>query len=252
MTLHIIGIDCAAQAVNIGLALGAHQQGRTAVLDAVGSLSEARLVECLCDWVSDKKRVLIAIDAPLGWPAAMAAQLHLHVAGAALNTDPHSMFRRHTDRFIATHLKKQPLDVGANLIARAAHRALWLLEELRQKLGRPIPLAWKWPETEAVTAIEVYPGALLAVLGMKDVRYKGPQRGRAALLAARRQIVDRLGEDLYVEPVSQALVESDHLLDAALCVLAGADFAMQRAAPPPPGLPVQQEGWIWSRSLPTA
>lgn len=42
-------------------------------MDAVGGLTEARLVECLCDWISGKKPVLIAIDAPLGWPAAMAA-----------------------------------------------------------------------------------------------------------------------------------------------------------------------------------
>lgn len=250
--LHIIGIDCAAQAKHIGLALGRHEGAHTRIIDVAARQGEAALLARLEAWIRAAPEVLLAIDAPLGWPAALGEQLAGHRAGEALAASAHDLFRRQTDAFIASTLKKQPLDVGANLIARAAHTALRLLEALRQRLDRPIPLAWAWPAAEAVSAIEVYPGAALTALGLKGVRYKGQRAGQGeALIEGRRRIVDCLEGQLQLGDVRPELIASDHVLDAALCVLAGEDFVLGRAMPPPEGVPVCKEGWIWSRPLPS-
>ena len=190
----------------------------------------------------------MAIDAPLGWPAALGERLAQHRAGDALGVQAHRLFRRSTDEFIARTLKKQPLDVGANLIARAAHTALRLLGKLRGRLDAPIPLAWRWPAADKTAAIEVYPGALLAVLGLKGVRYKGA--ADADLVDGRRHIARRLGDCLALPGDGGDLVQNDHLLDAALCVLAGEDFVLRRALAPRDELPFLKEGWIWCRPLP--
>jgi hypothetical protein len=69
------------------------------------------------------------------------------------------MFRRMTDDEIHRRLRKRPLEVGANLIARTAHSALKLLGEIRERTGLAIPLAWAPVEALPYRAIEVYPAA---------------------------------------------------------------------------------------------
>jgi hypothetical protein len=63
---------------------------------------------------------LDAIDAPLGWPKPLAETLIDHRAGMPIETPANAMFRRTTDLFIQRKLKKTPLDVGADRIARTA------------------------------------------------------------------------------------------------------------------------------------
>jgi hypothetical protein len=63
---------------------------------------------------------LDAIDAPLGWPKPLAETLIDHRAGLPIETPANAMFRRTTDLFIQRKLKKTPLDVGADRIARTA------------------------------------------------------------------------------------------------------------------------------------
>ena len=54
-----------------------------------------------------------------------------------------NLFRRETDREIKRRLGRQPLDVGADRIARTGHRALEILSKLADSLKlREILLAW--------------------------------------------------------------------------------------------------------------
>jgi hypothetical protein len=56
-------------------------------------------------------------------------------------TAANAMFRRTTDLFIQQKLKKTPLDVGADRIARTAYAALAILGTLRVELG--MPFRWR-------------------------------------------------------------------------------------------------------------
>ena len=95
--------------------------------------------------------VLIALDAPLGWPQALAETLPAHFAGKAPRSKANKMFRRRTDEVVQEKLKKQPLDVGADKIARATHAALQFLGSIREATGLAVPLAWS-PASRRVSA----------------------------------------------------------------------------------------------------
>jgi predicted RNase H-like nuclease len=237
----IIGIDCAVQDGNVGLAVG-HFDGHQAWLRDALQGSPQHIARRVCDWIAGSAPTLIALDAPLGWPSAFGQTLAVHQAGAPIQVEPDLMFRRLTDRVVRQEIGKQSLDVGADRIARTAHAALKLLQDLRQETGKPIPLAWK-PALEAeVCAIEVYPAATLkvhqiAVPGYKD---KDGQAQRRLLLGQLGQLI-RLPDDL------DAMVKSDDALDAAICVLAGADFLRGPVIEPTDVATAEKEGWIWVR-----
>lgn len=235
----IIGVDCACEPKNVGLALASHSEGRT-VVDEVKRGSRRELpAEVITEWISAREDpILLALDAPLGWPAPLGDTLAQHRAGDALEVDAHTLFRRETDRFVKQHLNQQSFDVGANLIARTAHAALELLGSLRRNLGRPIPLAWK-PDFKGVAAIEVYPAATLK---SHDIPFKGYKKARDVY----GSVQEALGERLRL-PSDAVLSESDHVLDAALCVLAAHDFLEGRALAPPNLARAQRESWIWVR-----
>jgi len=91
----------------------------------------------------------------------------------------------------------------------------------------------------------VYPAATLVARGASRFGYKKEETLRRALLAA-------LAPDLGVPlegPAAQAMLVREHSLDAALCVLAGADFIVGRAPRPADEFPdvTRDEGWIWVR-----
>jgi hypothetical protein len=61
----------------------------------------------IAGWVrTSHDPVLIAIDAPLGWPKQLALTLINNRAAMAIETPPNAMFRRTTDVFIQQKLKK--------------------------------------------------------------------------------------------------------------------------------------------------
>ena len=96
--------------------------------------------------------------------------------------------------------------------------------------GEPVPLAWSWPSTTRVSAIEVYPAATRIAHGAPA------GAGRVDGLASLRCSLDldRLSVDAR---------------DSLVCLVAAADFVLGRAIPPNA---VQQqilrEGWIWAAS----
>lgn len=244
----IIGVDCAADPNNVGLALGVLAQGATGQILAVEPARRDRdgdvwtqTASQIADWVRGASCSLIAMDAPLGWPLPLAKTLTLHEAGQAVGADAHMLFRRETDRFVRKMTGKQSLDVGADRIARAAHGALRLLARVRETLGEPIPLAWGPSDTTRVTAIEVYPAATLRQHGIPAGGYKG-----AANSSARAEIGGQLPRHgLHIDGQGIDTTSSDHLLDAVLCVLAGLDFLKNQAFPPDDASLARKEGWIW-------
>lgn len=237
----IIGIDCACADANVGLALGVSDATGCTVRHAGACPGERTLAEEIARHLHDAPRILLALDAPLGWPRAMGQLLAAHEAGAPLGIPANTMFRRETDRFIRVRLGKQSLDVGADRIARTTHAALGLLEDLRRRLGQPLPLAWT-PGYRGGAAIEVYPAALLIAYGIPTRGYKKPEA-----TAARGVILERL-QDLVRLPAQRTAMElSAHVLDAALCVLAGDDFLRGRCYEPEDGPLARQEGWAWVR-----
>ena len=152
------------------------------------------------------------------------------------------MFRRETDRFIKRRLGQQSLDVGADRIARTAHAALALLQEVRDVTAETIPLAWSPEFSTRVAAIEVYPAATLRAHRLRFAGYKKPDQ-----LRERREMVEALGM-LVTVPNSDLLVAQPDVLDAVVCLLAGVDFMSGRCMLPEQVAAARREGWIWARA----
>lgn len=243
----ILGIDVATQPRKLGLSRG-RLRGSTLTIDAVtrGADVDSPL-ETLASWVQGP--TLLALDAPLGWPDALGRSLSSHRAGQPMQAEPNHLFRRNTDRFVHATLGKLPLEVGADRIARTAEAALRLLGDLRTRLGAEVPLLWT-PTFDSIGAIEVYPAATLIARRIDAGGYKGTKDGA---LAARLRIAGRLASEARIEVPAEQLTASDDCLDAALCVLAGADFLAGRSIAPgaEQRKAVEIEGWIWFRRLET-
>lgn len=239
--MNIIGVDCATRDKKVGLACGRLSAGRVQVLDVrvgdrAGSVLEHLVKSCVRG-----EPTLLALDAPLGWPAALGAALAEHTAGSHIPVEPNSLFRRKTDACIKEKLGHQPLDVGADRIARTTHSALRILNELSKRLSTPIPLAWV-PQITGIAAIEVYPAATLAAYNIAARSYKKPTEE-----SAREAILQRLQKLITVQCSTDTLLQNADGLDAVVCVLAGADFLRGDAYPPDDYALAAKEGWIWSR-----
>ncbi len=219
MAITIVGIDCATVNEKTGLAL-AQYDGQAARIEevAVGSKKEP-VVETVAQWIAGQSAVLIALDAPLGWPAELGQALCGHEAGRYVPAEADVLFRRTTDKEIKRRLGKQPLDVGADRIARTALAALKLLQGLRERTGEAIPLAWN-PAVTSPCAIEVYPAATLAAHGVEAPGYKGKE-GRAG----RRAVLRFLAKQVVLPDDAALSEQEDHALDAVLCVLAGVELS---------------------------
>lgn len=252
MVTTIIGVDCSTDDRKVGLARG-HFDERCAHIEDLPERSEGKPVDIIADWIIQYKNtpILLALDAPLGWPSSLAEVLRCHRAGEPLSAvEADQMFRRRTDKVVAEKVKKRSLDVGADRIARTAYAALDLLDRLRLETKQDIPLAWKLPLDSRTYAIEVYPAATLRMHGLPDKGYKGKGDEH---LAERDSILRGMGKESIELPQSrrqrQLLKGYDHALDAVVCVLAGVDFLQRKAIRPEDvGVPLslaQKESWIW-------
>ncbi|MBD3222430.1 DUF429 domain-containing protein [bacterium] len=242
----ILGIDCAVDPRRRGIARGRLRDDRCLV-DAAWRGDRCDLPALVGEARADGP-VLLALDAPLGWPAALGAELEQHRAGAPIAATADAMFRRHTDRVVAARLGKTPLDVGADRIARTAHAALDQLAAVAAALGRPrVPLLWRPDRLRGVAAVEVYPAGLLVAAGATITTGYKP----AAARAARSRLLTDLARELDLAPaVHEAAVDDADRLDAVLCVLAGWDVVRGLAPGPARGRErtvAGREGWIWVR-----
>lgn len=236
----IVGIDCATDPKNVGLARGAWEKGSLHITDV--SNGQLQLPEeIVYEWISASDPCLVALDAPLGWPRDFGRTLAKHIAGTPLQGQPNRLFRRETDRFVQRTFGKAPLDVGADRIARTALSALQLLDALSKKIGVAIPLAWD-TKFVGIAAIEVYPAGTLRASHLSSSAYKRPEQ-----IETRQLLLDWLGSETGLpEDTSLALADPD-ALDAMICLRAGADF-LEGKTYPPTDLPLaHKEGWIWIR-----
>ena len=252
--LTVIGIDCAAQPENVGIAVGRRSQGVTRVEMVCSGkrMGWDGLVERTADLIEkeESSSTLFALDAPLGWPQALAETLPAHLAGSAPRFTANEMFRRRTDDVVKEKLNKQPLDVGADKIARATHAALEFLGSLREASGLAVPLAWSPGHATGVSAIEVYPAATLIAYGLLPSRsYKQSTKESHN---ERHKLVNGLADLVELgEAARNEMVARHDLLDAAVCVIAGLDFAEGNVVKPTSEEidRAKREGWIWFKPL---
>jgi Protein of unknown function (DUF429) len=255
VAMRVIGIDCATRGDRTGIAIASWNGGgamklEKAFVGPVGAMADT-LPGCLEPFLQ-KGPTLLALDAPLGWPVALANALHTHVAGARLgNAIAHdSFFRRTTDLRVREHVGRLPLEVGANLIARTAFAALELLHALNQ-LGVTTDLLWI-PQAGRPTSgvIEVYPAATFRAHGAAHEVYKAARpgnwdRARSALVTLLGAAVDGVAEHADV------MKDSDHVLDAVACVAAARDFLRGDVLRPSSDemVTAKREGWIWFKPI---
>lgn len=243
MTWVVVGVDCATQEERTGLAHG--------VLDAEGRLELKRVTlgtagesaaATVGGWIARAPCHVVALSAPLGWPAALGPALTQHRAGQRLELEADELFRRDTDRFMQAQLGKSPPDVGADRVARTARAALQLLQKISAAAARELPLAWQPGASSG--AIEVHPAATLLSRGISASGYKtATPAGRKA----RTAIVNRLAPELVTRISNELLTENDDLLDALVCAVAAADFARGDGLAPIDRARAEREGWIWFR-----
>lgn len=248
--MKLIGIDCASKAKEAAFAVARIDVERLIVEQVSRGQGNAPLAEGIGPSIAahlGSEPVLLALDAPLGWPQDLVPALDSHLAGAVIATHPDLMFRRASERFVECVLKKRPLEVGANLIARTAHAANALLGALRDTSS--INMGWQPGRIDGVGAIEVYPAATLLGREQSEKGYKGKAKGRREAQKKRRgEILDALSEEITMTAdCRDECIDSDHALDAVLCALAAADFVQGQATVPMAGLPDghRKEGWIW-------
>ena len=243
MTIHIIGVDCATENSKVGMARGSLDRGVARIDEVVVCDKDRSAADYIASWISSTDPVLLALDAPLGWPQPLGVSLASHRAGDELFVAPNDIFRRATDRFTQRTLGKTPLDVGADRIARTAHAALRVLGELRRRLGQPIPLAWSPELTAGISAIEVYPAATLGVWGIRASRYKNPDQ-----VDERREIIAALRPHFVLPADVTVLEQNADALDSVVCLLCAKDFLLGQASPPDDLSLAAVEGWIWTRA----
>lgn len=240
--VQIIGIDCAADPENIGIAY-ATMVGTSLTVDRVGLGSSGtpddrshRLRNLANDIVKRIRNAstptLLALDAPLGWPIPMGDLLSHHAAGGCLPGDarPENLFRRATDRFIDERLGKTPIEVGANLIARVTHTALRLIGMIRSRIDgmAASPLQTHDSMEMSINFIEVYPALAGPYLhGRRPVRKTwkywndpDPEKGLAGALKAKKREPRDGGEGLaeWCDDVARALSDGGSSPDNLLAV----------------------------------
>jgi hypothetical protein len=239
--IDIIGIDCSTDDKAVAVAVGSATKSGAHVREVVvcgGIVGKA--ADVIFRQVRPGVATLLAIDAPLGWPSALGRALAKHRAGMVLREESNDLFRRSTDRAVKSIIGQQPLDVGADRIARTAHWALQLLDDVGSRRGTSIPLAWNPADVTDLAAVEVYPAATMKARGITARAYKKP-----AQRSERENLLGELRSHLTVPSDVSTFLRCADAIDAAACVLAGADFLNGHCLEPPELTLAKQEGWIW-------
>lgn len=156
--------------------------------------TEEELTQQLKAW--EKEKVLLCIDCPLGWP--MAFQKGFKNRGPSIasteNVDVDDVFLRLTDRVILQALKKRPLEVAADRLARAAVRTLHRLDEMNTNWSEQIAFNHQQLSQVTFRIAEVYPAATIAST-KKLSTVKGNKSN-----AYRREYVAELLDALFESP----------------------------------------------------
>lgn len=241
--MNLIGIDCAVDARKCGFAKGKLTNNKIYLESVDTKLQEEDLIDRICHAVQSDTKTLIAIDAPLGWPINLGNSLQGHKAGDVIFTEANILFRRETDRFVKQHINKQPLDVGADRIARTAWAALRLLDKVRKQSELRIPVTWTPGNVEEPSCIEVYPAATLEARKLSSVGYKGKSKNN---VENRLQLLESLLDYVQINGDQRNIMKnSDDAFDSLLCLVAAQDFTKCTVFQPPDLSIAKREGWIW-------
>lgn len=133
------------------------------------------------------------IDAPLGRPQPLEAALARHRAGTPIEPEPNDAFHRSTDAYVRRITLRRPLEIGADKIARATHRALRLFGDLRTATGMALPLASHPGFPAETSVIEVYPALNLLARGIPE---KGDKSNKPGAQERRVEIARHLSPQL--------------------------------------------------------
>lgn len=240
--LQIVGVDAAVDPVNTGLAFARRSHGAWRIDSLATGQKQPGIAEQVVDLLDPSVPVLLAIDAPLGWPTDLATSLSAHRAGKPLGHEPRLLFSRETDRFVHRYTGLTPLSVSADRIARTAVAALGIVDALRNALGRPMPLLFDPSDCKRGGLIEVYPAATLRQRGLPSQGYKKPEAR-----TLRNDILNGVAREIDLNGHEAACLDSDHCLDAVLCVLTAIDFLGGTCLSPTTPDRAAREGWIWFR-----
>ena len=224
--VRLIGVDWATDDCKRGVAVVDSVDDTTSIVDLSACSSRLTALHAIGTAISGTTAPsVIAVDAPLGWPAGLSQALSHHEAGGYLEVHANEMFSRETDRFIQETLKKKPLEVGANLIARTAHSANQFLNTLRRELSCAMPLLWSPDEVVKLGVIEVYPAATRIAVGNLSM------------------------SEILGLPPDEPAVSNPHVRDALWCAIAALHFIRGECYPPSDERSSRREGWIWVRRI---
>jgi predicted RNase H-like nuclease len=253
---HIIGIDCATKSENTGLASAKYANGKFELNKLCTGSKKKGVVDIVSEWIKGSESVLLALDAPLGWPTAMGSKLVKHMAGKFIPTEADEMFSRNTDERVQKETKKKPLEVGADRIARMALATLKNMDKLQKNNpDREIELRWNHKGAyKGISIIEVYPKATLIMCGLPFEKYKNASKSEEdteTKKEARGKILNGLLEYISMgEDQKKEVLSDDDKLDAVVCILAGLDFLDGKCFEPEDKEEMEtakKEGWIWFR-----
>ena len=139
--MKIVGLDCATVDAKVGLALAVLGEEGLEIQHVTLCTREQTAANVVAGWLRDTQdAVLIAIDAPLGWPKPLAETLINHSAGMPIETPANAMFRRATDLFIQQKLKKLH-SMSARTESLARPTQLWLFSAL---FARSLECRFHW------------------------------------------------------------------------------------------------------------
>jgi predicted nuclease with RNAse H fold len=244
--MRTVGIDLAAQPVNTGVCIVDWQDSLIELLSPNSVAGgDDELVDIMCAPGVSK----VGIDAPVGWPDDFVEAIVAHHGGTRWpDTTDSAAHRRKlrlrlTDMVVATTTGRTPMSVSADRIAVAAMRCALLQHLVTERTGDPLSVDRSG--TSGLVA-EVYPAAALAVWGMDPTGYKGTG---VTAQDRRRLLLDALGHRTQVTITNDqcdAMIGSDHLLDAFVCAVVAAGVVEGTTARPPDGdlNRVRREGWI--------
>jgi len=218
--------------------------------------------DALAKWMGAVDEV--GIDAPMGWPSALVDLLPDYLATGRWPVAPRftdgriwydELRLRETDRTVhrlvlaERNVSVRPLSVSSDTIAVVAFRCARLLTMHSEKSGVAFD---RIGQTSRV--FEVYPAAALASWSFPHKGYKArtraarpaaEQRRRDILSAMERQGRSWLNLD-QTPAIRQALIASDHALDAFLSALATRAAGQNWTTRPRPDQRelARTEGWI--------
>jgi len=121
MATTIIGIDRAAQDKHTKLALGHFDGHQCNILKVVHGNSVDTVAATISEWIIENQPNLIAMDAPLGWPAAISGCLHSYKAGEHVAIESDMLFSRIIGKIAREKTGNMPLEIGADNV-KYGHR----------------------------------------------------------------------------------------------------------------------------------